>query len=300
VNIDKSKVKLTKEFTDWMAEKPKIPVGGQRPELFPFHRIMWRDPKKKREHRRIQTVIRQVEWETEYEMVKRGYRPCNVYQLDPSQFDHQIDKVLEDGLHYRSILRSKSYQGFGHRHYPTNEITPDSFIYGVVADTPEHAELFKEAHIGSTTDHKLIGKLLGYPECCTEWFCEVWLNGGCLDPVYETALNTPTVEMVGENEVNVTGPPEFNRMIRYWGMQVIPYFTHSYDCKESLKFAEKFKEIMYEKAPEEMDVLMEWLNMPTTWSMTNMIIEVKHPIFTGTANGYYWPEKLTVHWEGEG
>lgn len=303
MKIDKSKVHLTEMFKDWLDYRPTVNMAEQRPEIFPFSRIIWRTPKIGKEWRPIQQKIKQVEWETEYEMVKRGLRPCNVYQLDPKQFDTQIDQVMNDGLYYLSILRSATYQGFGHRHYPVSEINAENFentfVYGVVADTYEHALEFKEAHLAKETDHKTIGRLLGYPECCTEFFCEIWLNAGCVDPMYETALNTDGAELVKRGEVRVWGNPIFNRLIRYWGFQCIPYFAHSYDCKESAKFADVFFGIMKEKAPDECEKLMEVLNMPMTWSVNNLIVEVQHPLFIGVVNGYYWPEKLTMHWEGE-
>ena len=244
------------------------------------------------------TKLGQATHFTEYEMVKRGFRDCDVYQLNPRSFDVEIDKVAEDKLFYRPILRSKIYQGFGHRHYPSETIDENTFIYGVVGKTWEAAEEFKKISTGEV-DHKRIGELLGYPACCSDWFLEVWLTDGCVDPMFETATNTPTHEVNEDGSVNAYGNPMFNRLLRYWAFQVIPYFTHSYDCEPSKEFADTWWKIMHEFAPEESELLLEVLNTKCTWSLNNMIIFVEHPLFRGCCNGYWYPEKRVVHWVPE-
>lgn len=267
-------------------------------EVYPFTTMSWRSRKIKRKWEPIQREIQQAVYFAEYEGVKRGFRHCDVYQLDPDQFDWQIKRIFDDGLSYQPILRSRIYHGFGHRHYTVDKIDKDTFIYGVVGDTYENAVKFRDASLGDI-DHKVIGELLGYPECCVDWFLEVWLKEGCVDPMYETAINTEGHVINDDGSVTVGGNPMYNRLVRYFGFQVIPYFTHSYNCKESQKFIDWFYGLMYEKAPDACEALLELLNMPMTWSLNNLIIYVEHPLFRGAANGYWYPEKRVVHWEGE-
>lgn len=282
-------------------------------EVYPFTTITWNTRKLERLWEPVRQECLRATHITEYEMVKRGLRRCDVYQLDPPNFDEQIKKVVLDGLYYLPILRSQIYHGFGHRHYVTNTLDQNSFVYGCACGSLEDAILFHDAgvidlkrRIGEYEDdemnpegidHKITGELLGYPECCSDWFLDVWLSKGCVDPMYETAENTPNSEMNEDGSVRAYGNPMFNRLIRYFGFQVIPYFTHSYDCEPSKEFAEKWWGIMHEYAPEASEQLLEILNMPMTWTLKNLIIYVEHPYFRAAANGYDFPEVRKVYWD---
>ena len=113
--------------------------------------------------------------------------------------------------------------------------------------------------------------------------------------MYEMAANTGGAE-VDLNGVKVSGDPLLNRLCRYWGYNIIPFFPHSFDCKEAKKFAQTFYNLMYEYDEEAVMACLEVLSMPMTWSLNNCIIEVQHPLFWGAANGYHTKEKLTVQW----
>jgi len=267
-------------------------------ELKPFVVMSWSGPKIKRKWEPIQQKIMEAVNFAEYEGVKRGHRSCDVYQLDVHSFDWQIKRVVDDGLYYQPILRSAVYKGFGHRHYHVRQIDMNTFIYGVVSNTYDDAVKFREAGLGEV-DHKTTGQLLGYPECCTDWFVDIWINQRQVDPMYETALATEGHVLNEDGSVTVSGNPMYNRLLRYFAFQVIPYFTCSYECKESEKFIEWFYGLMYEYAPDECEMLLEVLNMPVTWSLHNLIIYVEHPLFRGAANGYWTPEKKVVHWRPE-
>lgn len=281
------------------------------PEIYPFLKLSWRSRKIKDEWEPMRTRIYGATSFAEYTSVKRGLRSCDVYQLDPDRFDMQIKRVVLDGLHFLPILRSKTYQGFGHRHYVTNEITADTFIYGVVSNTLDGAIEFHDAGVVNVSDrlkdwspeemnpggidHDVTGKLLGYPKNARDLFRDVWLKDGCLDPEYEVALNTKGVD-VKDNIATISGYPQLNRLIRYWGFQLIPYFPHSFDCEESKKFSDWWFELMLEYDAEATQKCLEILRMPMMWSVWNGIIYVEHPLFTGAANGYFPARRKTVKW----
>lgn len=281
-------------------------------EVYPFERLSWKSKKIEEKWDSLRQRIYDATGFAEYEMVKRGFRDADVYQLDPDRFDWQINKVMLDGLAYLSILRSKRYRGYGHRHYVADEIDSDTFIYGVVAKNLDSAIEFHDAGVTdvalrvkkwppeqmnpSGIDHDVTGRLLGYPKCDRDFFRETWLRDGCVDPMFEIAVNTKNSEITEDNKVRVSGHAYLNRLIRYWGFNIIPYFPHSFDCEESIEFAVKWFSLMREYDEEAADACAEILNMPMRWSLRNCIIYVEHPLFFGAANGYYTDRKLEVIW----
>ena len=281
-------------------------------ELFPFTKLSWRSNAIMKKWAPVRQKIYGAKNFAEYEMVKRGLRKCDVYQLDPHSFDRQINRVTLDKLHFLAILRSKQYGGFGHRHYNTDTIDKDTFIYGCVCNSLENAIKFHDAgviHLNQRIrqwtphelnpqgiDHDVTGESLGYPKCDRDFFKNTWLKDGCLDPMFEVAKNTKGAEIIDENTIAVSGNPHLNRLIRYFGFEIIPYFPHSFDCEESAKFASTFFGLMREYDSDAADKCLEILSAPMVWTLQNCITYVEHPLFIGSTNGYYTLEKKTVRW----
>lgn len=275
-------------------------------EVFPFKKISWRSKAIAEECEPLRQRIYKAVSYAEYESVKRGIRRCDVYDLSPHNFDNQIKRIFLDELFYLPILRSQSYGGYGHRHYPSKTINQNTFIYGVVAKTLDDAILFHDAGVVEVNqrineypttgiDHTTTGKLLGYPDCDIDFFNSTWLKDGCLDPMFEMAQNSQH-EVVDTYHVKVSGNPRLNRLIRYWGFNIIPFFPCSFNCSDADKFAEWWFKLMKECDSEAAEACLEILNVPMLWSLSNCITVVEHPLFTGSANGYYTPEKRVVEW----
>ena len=289
-------------------------------EIYPFVKFSYRtkeiqdkwDPLRQRIYSAVNLA--------EYEMVKRGYRHCDVYDFGPNNIMRRLKKVAADGLIFIPILVSLQYGGYGHRHYTVEKFTDDTFIYGGVARNSKDATLFHDAGVVNLKDriydysvyhpiiddkryimnpngidHNVTGALLGYPECDRNFFKDTWLKDGCLDPMYDMAKNTEGAEVIG-NTVKVSGDPLLNRLCRYWGYNIIPFFPHSFDCPEALRFADTFYSLMREYDEEAVEACLEVLSMPMVWTLNNCIIELQHPLFWGAANGYNTKEKLTVQW----
>jgi hypothetical protein len=248
---------------------------------------------------------------------------CDVYDFGPGNIMERLKKPVLDGLTFLPILISKMYGGYGHRHYVENRFTDDTFIYGVVAKKLEDAITFHDAgvtdlklrirpqdwysrypmqgvnlHMNPTgIDHDVTGYLLGYPTCDRLFFEQTWLKDGCLDPMYEMAYNTSDSESGSTKySIKVSGNPMLNRLARYWGFNIIPFFPHSFDCAKAGDFADTFFNLMRERDQDAADACLEVLSMPMKWSMLNAVTTLEHPLFFGSANGYYLPEKVTVEW----
>ena len=260
-------------------------------EITPFVRFSWKSPEIARKYEPLRDRIVQLCERIEYESVKRGLRPANVFHMSPQRFDKQIEQITLDGLVFLPILRSKMYQGYAHRFYPVETIDSNTFVYGVVARDVETAEKFRKAHF-QRTDHVTIGKLLGYPECCVHFFAEKWQQG-ILDLTYETAINTPDCEIQGHTAV-VKGSPYTNTLLRYFGFKICPFFACSFQCGRAIDFAKTWFDIMKEIDRSAAEVLLDMLSMRTKWSMRNLIIYVEHPLFAGATLGFDYPYREVI------
>ena len=280
-------------------------------EIAPFSKYLWKSKEIESKWEPLRQRIYGCTSFAEYEMVRRGHRRCDVYDFGPNNIMQRLKKPALDGLVFLPILISHTYNGYGHRHYVEKNFGPDTFIYGVVSNNLDDAIKFHDAGVVDLKertrpwpdremnpkgiDHNVTGALLGYPGCCRSFFDNTWLKDGCLDPMYEMAKNTNGCEVKGNN-VKVSGNPMLNRLARYWGFNIIPFFPHSFDCQLACDFADTFYSLMREHDQEAADACLEFLCMPMKWSMTNAVTTLEHPLFWGSANGYYRPDSVSVEW----
>lgn len=224
--------------------------------------------------------------QAEYEMVRRGARDADVYHLNANAYDEQIEKVFQDGLVFLPILRSKSYSGFSHKHFPSDELGQDVMVYGVVAKDIDVAREFKAAH--NPVDHMKIGAMLGYPACCSKEFVKYWNISQ--DPIFEIAYNTvPHTHQLSPDDPLVVekGDPRLYVHLRYAGLRIIPWFPCSFDCEESKERAKKWQSIIDDISPGTSERMITLLGMPTTWNLLNSMVVVDHPYIKTVATSYY-------------
>lgn len=249
----------------------------------PFTRVIWRwgVPAK---YRVALEKASGLTSRAEYRMVLEGYRSCDVLHIIPEYAFEQLKQIEADGLYFVPIRKAKRVSGFAHRFYEPSR-PEEVMIYGVVSKSYSDARKFAEAHEKIPCDHYTIGKLLGYPECCIQFFCNHFPHGW-----YDL---TPIIQ--GDQVY-----PELNTMLRYFGARAIPFFPCRWDCKEALKFAEKFVGIMRDEDPGATEEILSMLSMPLVWSMNKAVIQVDHLLFIGLANGFWTDKRYTVFWRVDG
>jgi len=222
----------------------------------------------------------------EYEMVRSGKRDADVFHLSYHNYDNEIEKIIDDGMVFKPIVRSRVYNGFSHKHIPVDHLGPGIMVYGVVARDLDTATRFKNAHVGKNTDHKSIGEMLGYPECCRTSF-ELNFKKS-FDLVYESARATPGgIETDTHIELN-TYNPLLRVDLRYAGIRVIPFFPCSYTCQEAASLSKIWVDTMYSIDPDMTDDIIRFLEKsPSRWSNLNGQVHVVHPDFEIMAGGYH-------------
>ncbi|MCD6240385.1 DUF483 domain-containing protein [Candidatus Bathyarchaeota archaeon] len=266
-------------------------------DLKPFTRMYTFYPYSDEKLREMVSRVSKAHHWAEYETVKRGYRKATVWHVYTRNYDKEVERIFRDKLVWIPILRSKSYEGFSHKHFITDKIDLDTFTYGALARTVEEAEEMVKAHKGQGTDHAKIGELLGYPSCCVNFFCKVW-DAGIYDPVFEIALNTDEKEVRSSREVVVYGHPYLNQATRYVGLRVVPWFPCSYNCEESIRLGEEvWAKIMREYDDEAFDWYMELLKEGIRWDSLYGIAEItigdKIKIVTNTYP--YYERRILVY-----
>lgn len=209
---------------------------------------------------------------TEFATFKAKMRRCYVLHVNPDSLEYYLSLIGSRDYYYIPMLRSKCYQGFSHRHIPPKE-GDKWFVYGVLSHTKEDAELFVEA--SNKGDHKTIGLLLGYPECCIDSFIDRWCSKGIIDPIYEAYGDECIVH------------PYCNQALRYFGLRITPHLPCSGNCESTIKMGSDWFSIMKQINSVHADYLFNILSMPFTWSCMNGVAIIDTPIFRGVTNSNF-------------
>lgn len=221
----------------------------------------------------------------ERETVVHGLRSCTTTHIQPNYMDDGIRFLGEKGLVFVPMRKVGAYSGFAHAHPPVVDGKPWSY-YGVISRTIEDAMKFVKAS-DDPIDHDALGKLLGYPDCCREFFNREW-KSGYIDPIWQEAQNC-TPEVIKDQtdttiRLSANIPHEINSMLRYIGVRVIPHIPCSHDCKHSQKIAADWIALGRELSVDGLEELLELLHMPLEWNCLKGQAIVSTPIFKVATN----------------
>lgn len=267
-------------------------------DVFPFSQIIWNSVDDKNKWEPILNKARKVHDMLEYEMVRHGIRKCATLHLSPKTFDKQIEQLQADHMVWIPLQRTKNYGGFSHKHYSVNELDLNCSVYGVLARNMEDAEAFKIASTSGSADHKKIGELLGFPQCCSEAFVNWWPT--YFDPVYQAAQTTSGAKIEhGENYDVLTVTPHIatQQMLRYVGLRLTSHFPCSLECEATKRIGKLWLDLGMEVDRQGTEALLKILSLPGEWSCCHGVAVVELEPFTIVTNSLPTKRKWAVRWK---
>jgi hypothetical protein len=140
-------------------------------------------------------------------------------------------------------------------------------------------------------DNETIGRLLGYPKCCRDWFKYYWQDNQWIDDIL------PMYENGGYSS---DGPWQLNFFYRYMGARLVSHMPCSFNCEESLEIAKHNHNLMKELGyVEEAEWIEEIFNWPVRWSSLHGIAEIRCPIFKLSHKTDFLAEEFIVDKDGD-
>lgn len=268
-------------------------------DVYPFTRVIYNSKKESDEWapkiRRAGSLYNT----SEFEMVSMGYRKAGTMHISPQTYDIEIEKIIRNKMAWLPIIRTKNYEGFSHKHFPTNRNDMNSSVYGVMSKDIKTAEQFKEASNKRPVDHDSIGELLGFPKCCIDFFNKEWRKG-FIDPIWQAAKRTKNVEFRSKNHVVLKKIyPEAVQVFRYIGIRITSHLTCSFDCEKTKEVGAKWLECQRKIDPEAAENLLEILSLPFKWSVKWGIAIVQTPHFKIITNSVPSRCKYIVEFKGK-
>lgn len=253
------------------------------------------------------------------ELAAAGLRPAFITSIDPVEYKAYSTTVYENYKMHTIILGKNKVNQLGFYGVIQEYTEGDPYVLRVaVCKTEEDAQEWEKISSGEITGEaadRLMGKLLGYPECCINEFIQRWHHEQFIDLTFTQAafVSDITVEnrdtklpsKDGSEPTDVTEtwkislpdtmPFEAHTMLRWVGVRLVPHLPCKFDCQVSIAQAKRFYEFkdqsQYKEYIEHMYEMQQW---PIEWSVMHGIVELYTPCFRVFTRGDCTIEKYVV------
>jgi SAM-dependent methyltransferase len=244
-----------------------------------FTRMSWVDESAKAvwadRIQRIQQAWQEIEWRS----VSKGVRKCALISATPEYLVELSERLLETGL---VVLPVAVHDGS--RPYASSTTAPKQgqpVCHRVVVGIAEDTLRLKKAMEAS--DNETVGRLLGYPSCCRQFFEQTWVQQSLVDTTWPMALNGTVRDQVDPDgrsiDISSKAPYQTNILWRWMGVRAVPHLPCSFQCAETVTFANKLLDVGREAGfVEEFDWMKQILSWPVEWSALHGIAEIRTPI----------------------
>jgi hypothetical protein len=264
--------------------------------LAEFVRISWTSDHAREvwEHRlqRITKAWLDVEWLA----VVHGVRRCGVTTVTPEDLVARGGDWAARGLNILPV----EIQGTGNTSYASASVKAElgkPFVFRVVLGRPDDVVEFKRVY--DAGDEHAIGRLLGYPSCCQEFYRHVWVDRGMVDTTWPMAAGMQGEAGPAATAIEVSGPSYANILWRWMGVRAVSHLPCSFACQATVELGKKLIEVGRSGGyGQEMDWLLEILSWPVEWSALHGLAEIKTPILKVATRTDVTLQKRAVRYKG--
>lgn len=239
-----------------------------------FTRLMWvSDEAREVWAPRLQRITRA--WlEIEWRAVVAGVRDCAITSVSPDGLVGDAARWIECGL---AALPLEMHGTSGtYANTPVAVEAGRPFAFRTVVGRLESLQAFRAAW--KAGDEVALGRLLGYPPCCTAFFRRVWVEDAMVDTTWPMALASAG-DSDGAHTRTIAGSTEANILWRWMGVRAVPHLPCRFECHATVDLGRKCLAVGREAGyGQEMDWLVEILGWPVEWSALHGIAEVRTPI----------------------
>jgi hypothetical protein len=223
--------------------------------------------------RKVCACIAELEWRS----ILEGVRACALTAVAPGELEAFGDMLSTHGLtvaQLEKIAAAESYVSSGR---PLRE--GEAFNYRCAIGRVSDVRLLESAYF--SRDDEAVGRLLGYPSCCTSFFNKVWVDEHFVDTTWPMAQNTTEKIGVTHAHVEIPEASRCNILLRWLGPRKVFHLPCSFNCQPTVELADKYTEIARSAGfNQEMDWLEAMLSWPVEWKASDGLAEITTPVGT--------------------
>lgn len=253
--------------------------------------------------------------ELELLTVEMGFRQAAWIFVTPEELVERTAAFANRGLMLYPLQRVGQFGSYASTGKPYQEGKPWHYRAVVFAAGLKAAGDLAQYFLAGG-DNDAIGKLLGYPACCREFFQQVWVEEHWLDTTWPMAERTGVESKQHDHVVFEAGTGTLNpdmRLLRFsgnvrwpanilgrWaGVRAVPWLPCSLACRATVEaWDTHWGPLAVDTDPEAVDWLRTLLQASWKWSALHGIAEIETPIFKVSTRTDACDEVHTVEYVG--
>lgn len=235
---------------------------------------------------RIVQALHEVEWFT----VAAGDRRCALRTIHRQEFPEVEEAARAAGLRVEILSGMSAGHSYSASLMALSADEADAFwcVVGRSDDAHSMAKAFER------DDQETIGRLLGYPDCCQEFFRRIWVEYGMTDTTWPMAGGDS-----GKRNLQIEEPSLCSVLLRWIGVRAVFHLPCSFQCEPSQVIAERHINVMQHLGfSDEAEWLRQMLNWPAEWSALHGAAEIRTPVLKITTRTDPTAGTLTVRYLG--
>jgi len=268
-----------------------------------FTRLLWTSAQAREVWEpRINLVTSELQ-KAEYLLVQNGTRIAALQFITPKALIPLTQAMLKIGLSVVPMSQEGLTNGsntYLSATLPYTEGNP--WWYRVFICLPENVDAVLQIPLESTEradSSELVGRILGYPPCCRDFYSATWVSRGLIDMTWLSAEQTFVKETSPTESTNIIELNNLdyrnNLLLRWCGVRPVPYLPCSFHCEATRDYADN---ILNTFSPITRDIGEEMLSWPVEWNALHGIAEIKTPIFKISSSTDATPTNYVVRARG--
>ncbi len=215
--------------------------------------------------REVQDLVKVLEVET----VRCELRLASIVFRDAAWIKRFEQRKVDDNLGITVVRRADQPHGYTACFGTTPTLQP---LYQCVLGKPQYRMQVQRALL--IDDHNSIAKLLGYPQCCCEYFIHWFKNLRLIDPTRDMLrLLAPSSAFQCFDETNM--------FLRAVGIRAVYHLPCSFLCNATVTRAQEHLELARHLGfADRAQWLMEFLRQAFRWRTYNGEASIVTPLFT--------------------
>jgi SAM-dependent methyltransferase len=237
-------------------------------------------------------MLLELEWRT----IEHNYRACGLRSIPAAQLKAARSRLAAVGIEVEPLRGMSVRPNYSSSLEPCDDSSPNSYwsAIGRRDDLTRLCASYRE------NDQEVVGRLLGYPCCCIEFFQEAWVSDGMVDTTWPMAARTSGATVHSVRHISIDGPSVCGMQLRWLGVRSVFHLPCSFDCRESVRVAKAHMYLARRLGfAEEVGWLEEMLSWPVEWSALHGIAEIRTPVVKIVTRTDATPAKYVVDYRGD-
>ena len=240
-------------------------------------------------HPKIQNIVNSL-FNLEILSVQEGIRKACRINISPKRLPELSKEMAQKNLFVIPVSQINKTQPYQNKIPVWNENQDWNYmVFICFKETVEYIE---------SNDDLEIAKILGYPECCANFYKDIFVEQEYCDTTWQMAINDNNTPH--DNLIYIQQPSIYcNNLMKNLGIRIVPHLPCSFNCEATNIFGKQFIELGekldYQKEMQDIQEILSW---PAEWSALHGIAEIKTPIIRISTNTDATGQKYTVRLKG--